>query len=157
MVKNFIKLQPIGFVRCRKEGKDVRDRHRVVDIILREDLTESLDGIDGFSHIFVISWLHQISLKERNMKKVHPRGRVDTPLLGVFSTRTPFRPNPIGMTLVELLKIHDNILTVRGLDAYDNTPVLDIKPFDYWDTAKDARVPDWWLRLQKDRPDKTLF
>ena len=53
------------------------------------------------------------------------------PLLGVFATRTNLRPNPIGLTLVELLKVEGAILTVRGLDAFDGTPVLDIKPFDF--------------------------
>ena len=71
------------------------------------------------------------------------------PLLGVYATRTPYRPNPIGLTLVEVLEVKDNVITVRGLDAVDGTPILDIKPFDYWDTAENARVPDWWMRLER--------
>ncbi|TET26428.1 MAG: S-adenosylmethionine-dependent methyltransferase [Candidatus Bathyarchaeum sp.] len=83
--------------------------------------------------------------------KVHPRGRSDTPLLGVFATRTPYRPNPIGITLVEVLEVEDNVVTVRGLDAFDGTPVLDLKPFDYWDMVEDARIPEWWTRLEEKR------
>jgi tRNA-Thr(GGU) m(6)t(6)A37 methyltransferase TsaA len=83
--------------------------------------------------------------------KVHPRGRRDLPLLGVFATRTNLRPNPIGLTLVELVKVEGNILKVRGLDAYDGTPVLDVKPFDFWDMAKDAKVPAWWLKLEEEK------
>ena len=71
------------------------------------------------------------------------------PLMGVFAIRTNQRPNPIGLTLVQLLEVEGNTLLVRGLDAYDGTPVLDIKPFDAWDTAKDARVPEWWTRLNQ--------
>ena len=71
------------------------------------------------------------------------------PLLGIFATRTPLRPNPIGLTLVEILNIEENILTVRGLDAFDGTPILDIKPFDYWDIREDIKVPDWWRNLEK--------
>jgi tRNA (adenine37-N6)-methyltransferase len=52
---------------------------------------------------------------------------------------------------VELIKIEGNVLTVRGLDAFDGTPVLDIKPFDSWDTAKTAKVPEWWIKLGKEK------
>ena len=149
-----IELKPIGFVKTKAVGKEVRDRSNVSEIILREDLTEALDGIEDFSHLFVIFWMHEISNEERRTVKVHPRGREDMPLLGVFATRTPHRPNPIGITLVELLEVDGNVLIVRGLDAFDGTPVLDIKPFDYWDMAEDARVPDWWMRLEKERSEK---
>jgi tRNA (Thr-GGU) A37 N-methylase len=73
------------------------------------------------------------------------------PLLGVFATRTNLRPNPIGLTLVELLDLKDNILTVRGLDAFDQTPVLDVKPYDFWDMEKDAKVPKWWKKLENEK------
>jgi tRNA (Thr-GGU) A37 N-methylase len=53
-----------------------------------------------------------------------------------------------------LVKVEGNVLTVRGLDAFDGTPVLDIKPFDSWDTAKDAKVPEWWMKLEKERAQK---
>jgi len=149
-----IELKPIGFVKTKAVGKEVRDRRNVSQIVLREDLAEALDGIEDFSHLFVIFWMHEISNEERRTVKVHPRGREDMPLLGVFATRTPHRPNPIGITLVELLEVEGNVLIVRGLDAFDGTPVLDIKPFDYWDMAEDARVPDWWMRLEKERSEK---
>ena len=149
-----IVLKPIGFVRTRARGKEVRDRRNVSEIVLREDLSEAMDGIEDFSHLFVIFWMHEISNEERRTMKVHPRGRGDMPLLGVFATRTSHRPNPIGLTLVELLGVEGNVVTVRGLDAFDGTPILDIKPFDYWDTAEDARVPEWWMRLEKERSKK---
>jgi tRNA-Thr(GGU) m(6)t(6)A37 methyltransferase TsaA len=75
------------------------------------------------------------------------------PLLGVFATRTPYRPNPIGLTLVELLKIEANVLYVRGLDAFNGTPVLDIKPYDKWDVPENSKMPDWWMRLEQERRD----
>jgi len=149
-----IELKPIGFVKTKEFGKDVRDRSNVSEIVLRDDLAEALDGIEDFSHLFVIFWMHEISEEERRTMKARPRGRGDMPLLGVFATRTPHRPNPIGLTLVELLKVEGNVVTVRGLDAVDGTPVLDIKPFDYWDMAEDARVPEWWMRLEKERSEK---
>ena len=71
------------------------------------------------------------------------------PLLGIFATRTPHRPNPIGLTRVKLLNIKGNVVTVQGLDAFNGTLVLDIKPFDSWDTTEDFKVPDWWMKLKK--------
>jgi tRNA (adenine37-N6)-methyltransferase len=147
-----IVLNPIGYVKTEAVGDEVKDKSRTSQIVLRDNLVEALDGITGFSHLFVLFWLSQIPDEQRMILKVHPRGRMDMPLLGVFATRTNLRPNPIGLTLVELLKVEGNTLTVRGLDAFDGTPILDIKPFDSWDTAKNARVPDWWIKLNEKKP-----
>lgn len=145
-----IVLKPVGYVKTAAVGAEVMDKQRISQIIIKGELVEALEGIDGFSHLFVLYWLNQVSRGEVRLK-VHPRGRVDLPLLGVFATRTMYRPNPIGLTLVELLKVEGNVLTVRGLDAFDGTPVLDLKPFDPWDAAKDAKVPSWWLKLENEK------
>jgi tRNA-Thr(GGU) m(6)t(6)A37 methyltransferase TsaA len=149
-----IVLKPIGFVRTRAHGDEVKDKSAIAEIVIRDELTGALEGIADFSHLYVLFWLNEVTSHERKMMRVHPRGREDLPLLGVFATRTKFRPNPIGLTLVELVKAEGKILTVRGLDAFDGTPVLDIKPFDNWDMAKNARVPDWWIKLEKERTEK---
>ena len=149
-----IELKPIGFVKTKAVGNEVRKRSNVSKIILRQDLIEALDGIEDFSHLLVIFWMHGIPKEERTTMKVHPRGRIDMPLLGIFATRTPHRPNPIGVTLVELLEVKSNVVTIRGLDAFDGTPVLDIKPFDNWDMVENARVPEWWMRLEKEKSEK---
>jgi tRNA-Thr(GGU) m(6)t(6)A37 methyltransferase TsaA len=146
-----IVLKPIGFVRTEAVGDEVKDKDRISQIVVNRELAEALEGIAEFSHLFVLFWLHEVTSEERKTLKVHPRGREDLPLLGVFATRTKLRPNPIGLTLVELLKVEGNVLTVRGLDAFDETPVLDLKPFDFWDMAKDAKVPRWWTKLEKEK------
>jgi tRNA-Thr(GGU) m(6)t(6)A37 methyltransferase TsaA len=146
-----ISLKPIGVVQTTSVGNEVRDRNRLSQIILENELVEALDGIEEFSHIFVIFWLHKISKEQRQTLKVHPRGRRDMPLLGIFATRTMLRPNPIGLTLVELVRVEGRVLTVRGLDAIDGTPVLDIKLFDSWDMTKTAKVPRWWIRLEDEK------
>ena len=146
-----VRLEPIGFVETEAVGKEVRNKNVISRIVFREDLTEALEGTEEFSHLFVLFWLHEMSDDDRNVMKVHPRGRADMPLLGIFATRTPHRPNPIGLTRVKLLKIEGNVVTVQGLDAYDGTPVLDIKPFDSWDTTEDFKVPEWWKKLDKER------
>jgi tRNA-Thr(GGU) m(6)t(6)A37 methyltransferase TsaA len=147
-------VKPVGFVKTEAVCKEVRDKNLVSQIIFREELKEALEGIGGFSHIFVLFWLHKIGEKARETIKVHPRGRKDMPLLGVFATRTPYRPNPIGLTRVKLLGVEGNIVTVQGLDAFDGTPVLDIKPLDFWDTTEEATVSEWWLKLEKERLER---
>ena len=143
-----IVLTPIGYVKTEAVGNEVKDKSRISKIVLNPELVQALDGIEGFSHVFVLFWLSEVTGKHRALK-FHPRGRTDMPLLGVFALRTNQRPNPIGLTLVELINVEGNVLTVRGLDAYDGTPVLDIKPFDSWDNAENHRVPDWWIKLNQ--------
>ena len=143
-----IVLSPIGYVKTEAVGDEVKDKNRTCQIVLNRELVEGLDGVEGFSHLFVLFWFNEVADKPRGLK-FHPRGRADMPLLGVFALRTMMRPNPVGLTLVELLHIEGNVLTVRGLDAYDGTPILDIKPFDPWDCAPNAKVPDWWTKLNK--------
>jgi tRNA-Thr(GGU) m(6)t(6)A37 methyltransferase TsaA len=149
-----IVLKPIGFVRTKAVGDEVKDKDRISQIVVNRELAEALEGIAEFSHLFVLFWLHEITSEKRKTLKVHPRSREDLPLLGVFATRTKLRPNPIGLTLVELLKVEGNVLTVRGLDAFNETPVLDLKPFDLWDMAKDAKVPRWWTKLEKEKHER---
>ena len=151
MFNEKIILNPIGYVKTDAKGDEVREKSHHSKIIVNRNLDAALDGISGFSHLFVMFWLNQIKEEQRLMLKVHPRGRTDLPLTGVFAVRTMLRPNPIGLTLVELIAVEDNVLTVKGLDAFDGTPVLDIKPYDPWDIAENPRVPDWWLNLEKDK------
>jgi tRNA-Thr(GGU) m(6)t(6)A37 methyltransferase TsaA len=101
----------------------------VSTIILVPKFARALDGIEEFSHIVVIFWLHRIKRTERTILKTHPRRDLSLPLTGIFATRSPARTNPIGVSTVKLLGVNVNILTVIGLDAVDGTPVLDIKPY----------------------------
>ena len=144
-------LNPIGYVQNKLNGKEVKDKKAISKIILDEKFKEGLDGIKEFSHVFILFWLNKISKENRCILKVHPRGRRDMPLLGIFATRTPNRPNPIGLTLVKLINVEKNVLTVQGLDAFDGTPILDIKPFDDWDLTTSFTVPDWLNKLNKEK------
>jgi len=98
------------------------------EIVIDSSLTEALDGLEKFSHIIVLYWMHQVVKNEISLK-VHPRGRQELPLTGLFATRTPNRPNRIGKATVILLERQGNILRVKGLDALDGSPVIDIKPY----------------------------
>ncbi|MFC1992524.1 tRNA (N6-threonylcarbamoyladenosine(37)-N6)-methyltransferase TrmO [Chloroflexota bacterium] len=145
-----IKLNAIGIVRNgikqpMKPGYDLKKL--ISDIVIDSSLTEALDNLDEFSHIIVLYWLHRAT-RERRPIKVHPRGNQELPLVGLFATRSPHRPNPVGKATVRLLERRDNILKVSGLDAIDGTPVLDIKPYiPGYDSATDATVPSWINKL----------
>lgn len=129
MVKNGI---PFG--EKKVEWKSQKSR-----IEIFPEFFEGLEGLDKFSHIFVLFWM----TPEEVRLKVHPRGHPELPEVGVFASRSPTRPNPIGLTLVELLKIRGNLLEVQGLDAYDGTQVIDLKPFLMKELPPSLRFPEW--------------
>lgn len=150
MINNNFSVTPIGYVKTEAVGKEVRDKNRLSKIIVFENYVAALRGIKEFSHIIVLFWLDRIASKESRLQ-VHPRGRRDLPLVGVFATRSMFRPNPIGVTIVELVRVEHKMLVVRGLDAYNLTPVLDIKPYDLWDLNQKLKLPKWWRSLEAEK------
>jgi tRNA-Thr(GGU) m(6)t(6)A37 methyltransferase TsaA len=148
-----IVLKPIGIVRNKVQGpmrggwEDVTS-----EIVVEEDLMECLDGVEEFSHIVVVYWMHRVPQEGRPPGKVHPQGRADLPLVGLFATRAPIRPNPLGLCVARLVERKGNMLTVVGLDAIDGTPVIDIKPYiPHVDSPPDVRVPDWVTKLRWQR------
>jgi endonuclease-3 related protein len=137
-------LKPIGVVRSKITQPPPPDEGKVIaEIVVDSRLTGALDGLEGFSHIVVLYWMHQAG-GGRVPTKVHPMGKPEFPLVGLFVTRSPRRPNPIGVTTVRLLQRRGNILVVQGLDAFDGTPVIDIKPYiPGYDSVAEAKVPRW--------------
>jgi tRNA-Thr(GGU) m(6)t(6)A37 methyltransferase TsaA len=120
------------------------------EIIIKPELSEGLYQLEENSHILVVFWLDRIKEESRGIMKMHPMRREDIPLVGVFATRSPRRPNPIGVRAVKLVKIDGNILTVEGLDALDETPVLDIKPYSSkHDYVADFKSPHWIDQIHK--------
>jgi tRNA-Thr(GGU) m(6)t(6)A37 methyltransferase TsaA len=147
-----ILLKSIGTVKSPiTEGND-QDWGKVIsEIHVEETLADGLQGLEAFSDILVVFFMHQSTFTVGSDLIRRPQGREDMPLLGIFSQRAKHRPNPIGITAVKLLGIAGNVLTVQGLDAIDGTPVLDIKPyFPAFDCRTDAVVPEWVNRLMKD-------
>ncbi len=141
-----ITMEPIGVVRNR-----VREPRRggwgevTSRIVLRPDIADALLGLSDYSHIMVLFWLHAVPAEVRGSKhRLHPMDDPQNPLQGVLATRSQIRFNPIGFTVVPLLKVANNVLHVRGLDAIDGTPVLDIKPYiPEYDAVPEARVAPW--------------
>ncbi len=142
-----IEIKPIGFVRRTSAKDDEKDRSLVSEIVLTSDLAKALDGIHEWSHIYVIYWLDKVMHNDEPVLHF-PGAKPESAPVGILSTRAPIRPNPIGLTLVELIRREKNVIHVRGLDAYDGTPVLDIKPYPDWEHGRfivvtDFRVPEW--------------
>ena len=114
-------------------------------IEILDTFRDGLLGIEQFSHIIVCCWFHKNDRHDkRRILQVHPRGNRANPLTGVFATRSPTRPNPIAISTCKLLEIQKNVVIIDNIDAFEGTPVIDIKPYiagnDY---VKDARIPQW--------------
>lgn len=134
-----LRLQPIGRV--------VQDGRERAEIEIDAAWSEALEGLEGFSHIWILWWLDRFESPPTS-PRVHPERRQELPLVGLFATRSPHRPCPIAMTAVRLLACQGRRLSVEGLDAYAGTPVLDIKPYlRRGDLIPEATMPAWLEQL----------
>lgn len=116
-------------------------------IEIEERYLPALDGVTEYSHVLVLFWLHRVTDEDRRTLKVHPMGRRDLPRAGVFATRSPHRPNPLGATVCPLISVSGTRIAVTGLDALDGTPVVDIK--GYGGCVEPApRIPRWLKELR---------
>jgi tRNA-Thr(GGU) m(6)t(6)A37 methyltransferase TsaA len=142
-------LRSIGTVKNGSKKTHEGDWQTVVSkLVIDKKYERALEQVDGFSHIIVLYWMNQLVKPKQTILKVRPRKRKDMPLVGVFATRSPVRPNPIGLTVVQVLECKANVIKVRGLDALDGTPVLDIKPYiPYSDSPRKTRTPAWIKKL----------
>ena len=138
-------LHPIGHVRNgRSSTKDFEWGNVESRIEMEPGMGAGLEGLDQFSHAIVLFYMHLNPDEEAPTLKRLPRGRADMPMLGVFAQRGRVRPNPLGVTTVEIVRVEPEALVVRGLDAVEGTPVLDLKPHaPVFDRREGARVPDW--------------
>jgi len=126
-------------------------RQAISEIVIDEGLAGILDGIEEYSHLVVLYWAHKVPEGGRSLVKVHPMGRSEIPEVGIFSTCSPARPNPVLTTVVLLCGRRENVLEVAGLDAVDGSPVVDIKPYvkDFY-PQNGVRIPDWMEYLQNE-------
>jgi tRNA-Thr(GGU) m(6)t(6)A37 methyltransferase TsaA len=139
-----IQLKPIGIVRnaLLQAHRDTPWDEIESEIAIDAEWCDALDGLAEFSHIWIIFFIDHAGAPDP--LRVRPMHRADLPLVGRFATRTPSRPNPIGICAVELLEVRGNVLRVRGLDALDGTPVLDLKPYlERGDAIAHTRVGAW--------------
>ncbi len=146
-----ITLGAIGYVHSPVEETVDENWGGVVSkIILRPEYKGGTQGLEQFSHVIVITYLHRAKFELSRHLKRHPRNRQDMPLVGIFSQRAKDRPNPIGITAVKLLKVGPDFIEIQGLDAINGTPVLDIKPYiPQYDRVEKAVTPEWTEELMK--------
>jgi tRNA-Thr(GGU) m(6)t(6)A37 methyltransferase TsaA len=154
---NDTKSKPIGLVHTK--GSDAEAGKGNLRENWRSILNwEGLQGIDGYSHLFVLVYFDRLRPEQIGPLQVKPRGLLrrgfkleELPLLGVFALDSPTRPNPIGLSLVRLIKREGNRLFVQGLDFFDGTPILDIKGYRPQYRTDSYVMPDWFRTLADDK------
>lgn len=148
-----IELEPIGFVKnSRKEVSDDFWGEVISEIELTEEFTEdSLKGITGYSHAEIVFYFHKADESKVAKGARHPRGNPNWPECGVFVQHVKDRPNHLGLTIVNVLSTEGRVVKVKGLDAVDGTPVLDIKPVVREFLPRENVIqPEWVSELMKD-------
>jgi len=143
-------------IELREQMNKMRDCHHkirnsVCELVIFPQLAELLDGIEGFSHILVLYWAHLVAPERRNLRRVHPMGRKDLPIQGIFATCSPARPNPVLASTVQLLERKGSVLKVKGLEAVDGSPIIDIKPYvQSSHGAENSIVPAWMGQIHRE-------
>jgi tRNA-Thr(GGU) m(6)t(6)A37 methyltransferase TsaA len=135
-MEELFKIFPVGMV---------RKRNKHVTIEMNPEYEDGLMGLDQNSHIIVFCWFQKSDTPEkRKTLQVHPRGNKANPLTGVFATRSPVRPNPISISACKILSIDGRLIHVDDIDAFDGTPVVDIKPYvPRLDAISGVKMPEW--------------
>jgi len=135
MTESF-QIYPVGVVSKKEESTRIE---------IFEPYGDALLGLEDFSHIQVFFWFHENDTADRRKTlRVHPRKDKKIPLTGVFGTHSPLRPNLIGITICKIKSIRNRRIEIEDIDAFDGTPVIDIKCYIPGSTSEsDVRVPDW--------------
>lgn len=144
-----ILLHPIGFVSTivtkpmDEDWGEIRSK-----IKLKPEYIGALLGLEDFSHAIIVTYLHHVNYEREKHLQRRPRNLKTMPKVGILSQRAKNRPNPIGITAVEIIKTGTDYLEIKGLDAIDETPVLDIKPYyPHYDRIDNPKIPEWVDRL----------
>ena len=127
------------------QPKGAKDTYATIEF--KKEFQDGLKDLDGFSHIYLIYYFHKI--KEAKLQVVPFNDNTNT-LRGVFSTRTPMHPNSIGLSIVELISVEENIVTIKGIDILDGTPLLDIKPYIENFDKIDSLTKSGWMKATSD-------
>jgi len=140
-------FKPVGIVKrdFAKDHVEWNDLDAVSRIEILPEYAPAVEGIEEYSHIIIFFVFH----KRKTVKLTQrPENRRCNPEVGIFGTNSEKRPNPLGMTVVRLLKVEGGVLTVKGLDALDGTPVIDIKPYaGFEEEAPEYIIPGWLMKI----------
>ena len=150
-----MKLLSIGYIKKQEEGEQT-----ITWMEIKDEFLPGMLRLDEVSHVIVLWWISgRDTIEDRNRLQVHPRvkladsnAKIDTPLTGVFVTRSPGRPNPIGLTTVKILKIEGNKIYIDRHDAFHDTPILDLKPYiPKSDCILNVKLPEFFSSLMEKR------
>jgi tRNA-Thr(GGU) m(6)t(6)A37 methyltransferase TsaA len=153
-----ITFRPIGVARTTASDEEVRERGKEITyrVEVFPQYEDALEGIDGFSHLIVMFHFDRLRPDQQGVLRVQPRKFLrrglsldQLPWLGVFSLDSPSRPNPMGFSIVKFLSREGRVLVVKGLEAFDGSPVIDIKPYSPDRLVPDIRVPRWYDELEE--------
>jgi tRNA (adenine37-N6)-methyltransferase len=151
-----IRLKPIGVVHNQATDEQVKTHEGPEEstIEIYEEFAEALDGIESYSHLFVLAYFNRLRPEQVGPLRVRPKGLLkrgfkleELPLLGVFSLDSPTRPNPVGLSLVRLIRRESRNLIVSSPDFFDGTPVIDIKPMQPQYATDHYNLPEWYVKM----------
>jgi tRNA-Thr(GGU) m(6)t(6)A37 methyltransferase TsaA len=151
-----IVLRAIGVVHTNASDNQIKEENKEVKAVVEifPKFEEALEGLDGFSHLFILSYFHKLRPYQTGPLKVKPKRATrrgftleELPKLGVCALDSPTRPNPIGLTLVRVIKRQSRRLFVAGIDLFDGTPVVDIKPYQPDYQVNEYAMPEWYLKI----------
>jgi tRNA-Thr(GGU) m(6)t(6)A37 methyltransferase TsaA len=157
-------VHPIGVVHTPFTDHAVKSAITGVEgsIEVYHGFREGVKALEGFSHLIVVAFLNRVSPTQRHVLRVRYRRLrrfglrlADLPEVGVFSSDAPHRPNPIAISIVTLVRRADRVLHVTGLDLFNGTPVLDLKPYTPDRAVAGVRVPKWYRALEKQVAENT--
>lgn len=150
-----IRFKPIGVIRSEHHNQEYTPIQPVFGPICEgrievfPEFAEGLQDIEGFSHLIILYWFHEAKTTSLRAKPF-----LEDVNHGIFAIRAPCRPNPIGLSIVQLIKREGNVLHLKGVDVLDGTPLLDIKPYvTHFDSFSDARC-GWYERIDKNTARK---
>jgi tRNA-Thr(GGU) m(6)t(6)A37 methyltransferase TsaA len=148
---NEIKLKPIGYVSSPVIERMDENWGKITSrIILQPEYIGALSGLEDFSHAIIVTYLHQAHYEKEKHLQRRPQGLESMPKVGILSQRAKNRPNPIGVTAARIINVGNDYLEIQGLDAINDTPVLDIKPYyPQYDKIDSPSVPEWVNRLME--------
>jgi tRNA-Thr(GGU) m(6)t(6)A37 methyltransferase TsaA len=139
------------------QPKGAKDVYATIEF--KPEYKDGLKDLDGFSHVYLIYYFHKVS---KPKLRVVPFNDKTYTKRGVFATRTPMHPNQIGLSVVELVGVEDNIVTIKGIDILDGTPLLDIKPYIENFDKVEGEVKSGWMKaslkeVEKKRSDSRFI
>jgi tRNA-Thr(GGU) m(6)t(6)A37 methyltransferase TsaA len=146
--KDNLRLKPT-LTELKKQHEEIKQT--LSELLIFKRWEPLLKGIEAFSHVLVLYWPHLLDPEKRTLEQVHPMGRDEIPVQGIFATCSPARPNPVLVSAVPLVGREKNKLFVKGFEAVDQSPIIDIKPYSaHYMKKENLKVPEWMRKINQE-------